>query len=281
MMMNSIFFVNSAFVFFILALLFSVLSVIFKKKYIMLLFNSVLLAASICLALALLKRWTENGYIPLTNLYETFIVFTFFFATAYFFIFRKLNNEWLNFTAAVMAILMLGYATAFTDASFKPLMPALKSNWLSIHVLSYMFSYSLIAVSFVISIVVCIQYILKRGEFSNNASINKNCLSAYNYKIIIIAFPLLNLGLITGSIWAKQAWGDYWSWDPKETWALICWLFYLIYLHFKISFKKLFPKISDKNFALIESLFLICGFYLILYTYFGLKSQTSMHTFYK
>ncbi len=259
----------------------NMLFIIFKnKKNFLNFFRLFLLLNSALIAVVIFKRWLNTGYAPLTNLFETFILMFFLVSLIYFFITFKIKSGWLNFSVLILIILMFAFMSQFLDASIKPLMPALKSNWLTVHVFSYMLSYSFIAISFVISVIVLIHFLTKNGEF-NPANTEKFTLSNYNYTLISLSFPLLNIGLFTGAIWAKQAWGDYWSWDPKETWALICWIYYLNYFHLRIWLARLLKNNSKKIIPVCESLFLIFGFFLILFTYFGLKSQNSLHSFYK
>ena len=150
-----------------------------------------------------------------------------------------------------------------------PLVPALKSNWLMMHVSIMMFSYSTLIIGSLLSIVFLVltqgkQVSLKGSsigvpvdlksnentpEIRNNTSINiamdegilekklslLESLDNLSYRIIGLGFPLLTIGIIAGAVWANEAWGSYWSWDPKETWALITWLVFAAYLHTRIT----------------------------------------------
>jgi ABC-type transport system involved in cytochrome c biogenesis permease subunit len=102
-------------------------------------------------------------------------------------------------------------------------MPALQSPWFVPHVTSYMISYALAAVGFVL-------YLVGKIE----ALRNKDCTDRYDmalYKILGLSFPFMTFGMLSGALWAEEAWGTYWSWDRKETWSLITWTLYLIYFH--------------------------------------------------
>ncbi|MBP7651827.1 cytochrome c biogenesis protein CcsA [Candidatus Dependentiae bacterium] len=271
--------INFCFIFLLLAFISNLFFIILKNKNIFLVFFRLFLSLNIIvIGIVIIKRWMDIDYVPLTNLFETFILMIFFVSVIYFFITFIIKSGWLNFSVLALIILMFAYMTRFLDSSVKPLMPALKSKWLTIHVFSYMLSYSLIALSFIISVIVIINFITRSGEF-DTAEKKSFILSDYNYTMISLSFPMLNIGLFTGSIWAKQAWGDYWSWDPKETWALICWVYYLNYFHIRIWLKRLLKNNFVKYIPVCESIFLIFGFFLILITYFGLKSQASLHSY--
>ena len=117
------------------------------------------------------------------------------------------------------------------------LVPALQSNWLTAHVITCFLGYAAFAVAFSLSLL----YLLKSrgGEgatgFLQTRLPPADLLDDYSYRIIAVGFPMLTLGIITGAAWANEAWGTYWSWDPKETWSLIVWLIYAAYLHARLA----------------------------------------------
>ncbi|MCX7914655.1 MAG: cytochrome c biogenesis protein CcsA, partial [Thermodesulfovibrionales bacterium] len=129
-----------------------------------------------------------------------------------------------------------------------PLMPALRSNWLFFHVLSSIASYSFFVIAGVYGVIYYINKNVKKIE-------------PYIYNILKIAFLFLTIGIITGAIWAEDAWGRYWSWDPKETWSLITWFFYAIILHLKRH------GVTEKKFALL----LFIGLLFVIFTYYGVN----------
>ena len=125
------------------------------------------------------------------------------------------------------------------------LVPALKSNWLMMHVSIMMLSYatliagSLIAIAFLI---ISRNSTETTSSFANSSSSVQTSqtslaltLDNLSYRTLGVGFPLLTLGILSGAVWANEAWGSYWSWDPKETWALITWLIFAIYFHFRIT----------------------------------------------
>jgi TatA/E family protein of Tat protein translocase len=120
------------------------------------------------------------------------------------------------------------------DAKIQPLLPALKSNWLIAHVITCFIGYAAFAVSTGLSIL----YLFKRSRSADSSATgvlalipDSRQLDEINYQMILFGFLWLSLGIITGSVWANSAWGNYWSWDPKETWSLITWLIYAAVLH--------------------------------------------------
>jgi cytochrome c-type biogenesis protein CcsB len=134
-----------------------------------------------------------------------------------------------------------------------PLVPSLQSNWLMMHVSMMMISYATLIVGSLFSILYLafftflsqdFQLALKLPLFSSSSSNSSSMSSSkyslletvdiWSYRIIGLGFPFLTIGIISGAVWANEAWGSYWSWDPKETWALITWLVFAIYLHCRL-----------------------------------------------
>jgi cytochrome c-type biogenesis protein CcsB len=113
----------------------------------------------------------------------------------------------------------------------------LQSNWLTAHVITCFLGYAAFALAFSLSLL----YLLKSrggegaGGFLETRLPSSSLLDDYSYRLIAVGFPMLTLGIITGAAWANEAWGSYWSWDPKETWSLIIWLIYAAYLHARLA----------------------------------------------
>ena len=150
----------------------------------------------------------------------------------------------------------------------QPLMPALQSIWFAPHVVAYMIAYSLMAVAFIIALYVVIFNRKDRGGWKiKKLLLIDNC--------ILLGYTFLTTGMLMGAIWAKDAWGHYWNWDPKETWALITWLSYLTYIHYR---KKIH---HNTNFALMMVLF---SFILLQFCWWGINylpsaQGISIHTY--
>ena len=210
------------------------------------------------------------GYAPVTNMYESMVLFGACIAAAYAVAERLLKIERTGWLVTLFAVLSIAFASFYTSSEIKPLIPALQSNWLTVHVISYFCAYAVLTVSFVSSII----YFFVRGrrEIRDNPGPSEK-FSAVTRKSIQFAFPLLTLGLLTGAVWAKEAWGDYWSWDPKETWSLVTWLIYLNFLHLRYTLPGLLKSLgwrADKA-PLIENIFAFCAFLANGFTYLGVN----------
>ena len=169
-----------------------------------------------------------------------------------------------------------------------PLVPALQSNWLMMHVSIMIFSYatlitgSLLSTLFLVisngkevkiqgnsynkSNKIMLTYKSEKINTNINTKLNRMSLlqgiDNLSYRIIGLGFPLLTLGIISGAVWANEAWGTYWSWDPKETWALITWITFAIYLH---------SRISQQLKGYIPSIIGSIGFVMIWICYLGVN----------
>ena len=147
----------------------------------------------------------------------------------------------VGFFVVPFALLGMAWAQLGLDSGIEPLVPALQSNWLLYHVITCFLGYAAFAVACGLSIMYLIR---ERQEDSSAGSPAGGIISMFpsikvlddlNYKAIMIGFPLLTLGIVTGAAWANYAWGTYWSWDPKETWSLIVWFVYAAFLHARIT----------------------------------------------
>jgi cytochrome c-type biogenesis protein CcsB len=239
-----------------------------------------MLIANLCIAALLAARWIAAGYFPLSNLYES-LFFLAWGITAIHLVAEKMSQSRLVGAAtAPVAMGICAFAALTLPDEMQnsaPLVPALKSNWLMMHVSVMMISYSTLMVGAVMAITFLIVTAGQQVELQGNSlgiggyRLNSNSadlgsgasatmptgnvatmtratvtlspqrlslaqtLDNVSYRIIGLGFPLLTIGIIAGGVWANEAWGSYWSWDPKETWALITWLFFAAYLHSRIT----------------------------------------------
>jgi cytochrome c-type biogenesis protein CcsB len=195
---------------------------------------------------AIILRWRESyamgvGHAPLSNLYESVVFFSWTIILIYGFIELKYKYRVVGAFVVPFALLGMAWAQTGLESGIEPLVPALQSNWLLYHVITCFLGYAAFAVACGISIMYLIKE--KQEGAAGNASAGGllamfpsiKILDDLNYKSIMIGFPLLTLGIITGAAWANYAWGTYWSWDPKETWSLIVWLIYAAFLHARIT----------------------------------------------
>jgi cytochrome c-type biogenesis protein CcsB len=227
-------------------------------------------------------RWLTYGYFPLSNLYESlmFLAWGITFTSA--FLEQKTKSSILGAISTPISLFVVGFAGLSLPESMQapsPLVPALKSNWLMMHVTVMMLSYASLIVGSLLGILFLIlttgreeEISLQGNSYGNNYSNNKLANTAFfkeesketysnllldesaatatikdnrlnllesvdnlSYRTISFGFPLLTIGIIAGAVWANEAWGSYWSWDPKETWALITWLVFASYLHARIT----------------------------------------------
>jgi cytochrome c-type biogenesis protein CcsB len=139
------------------------------------------------------------------------------------------------------ALLGMAWAQLSLNSGIEPLVPALQSNWLLYHVITCFLAYATFAVACGISIMYLIKERLEGKDGNNPAGglmsmfPSIKVLDDLNYKAIMVGFPLLTIGIVTGAAWANYAWGTYWSWDPKETWSLIVFFVYATFLHARIT----------------------------------------------
>jgi cytochrome c-type biogenesis protein CcsB len=258
-----------------------------------------LLISNLFITVILGWRWIESGYFPLSNLYESLLFFT--WGITFLTLLVELVTSLLLVGAVTtpLAMFIVGFATlSLPDGMQKaaPLVPALKSNWLMMHVSIMMFSYSTLIIGSLLSIVFLVltqgkQVSLQGSSIGviNSQTFdieNKNSLDNLNsntirkegilekklsllesldnlsYRIIGLGFPLLTIGIIAGAVWANEAWGSYWSWDPKETWALITWMVFAAYLHTRIT-----QSWKGKGPAILASI----GFVVVWICYLGVN----------
>jgi len=231
---------------------------------------------------AILLRWVESyqlgmGHAPLSNMYESLVFFSWCIALFYLLWERKLNSRVLGAFLLPFAFLFIGYASLAPGVSSKidPLVPALQSNWLHAHVITCFLSYA----SFALSCGVSVLYLIKnrkkeRGEKERGWLTlfpPLESLDTLVYKTIAVGFPLLTIGIVTGAAWANYAWGSYWSWDPKETWSLITWFVYAIFLHARFT-----REWQGRRTAILS----IIGFVSVIFTYFGVNYVLSgLHSY--
>ena len=189
-------------------------------------------------SLSIAFRWKEAGHPPLTSLFEATSFLSWALVLGYLFIDRRFPQAKTlgAFVAPVATVLML--YSSFCPKEILPLPPVLKSFWLPIHAAISLASYGffiLAAASGVMYLIQERQIKKKRlgGWFKRLPSLE--VLDRINELSLKIGFPLLTVGIITGAIWAEEAWGSYWSWDPKETWSLIMWLIYAALLHERLA----------------------------------------------
>jgi cytochrome c-type biogenesis protein CcsB len=254
--------------------------------------------ANLCIAALLGARWLEAGYFPLSNLYESLFFLTWGITTIHLIAENMSRSHLVGVVTAPVAMGITAFAAISLPGTMQqsaPLVPALKSNWLMMHVSVMMLSYATLMVGALLAIAFLVvtrgqnielrgssvgtgayrdkSYQLHRATDSVNLPVAETPMDAgkpgstatavltppivvastpspalspqrlsladtldnISYRVIGLGFPLLTIGIIAGAVWANEAWGSYWSWDPKETWALITWLVFAAYLHARIT----------------------------------------------
>ena len=190
----------------------------------------------------MLVRWYESylmgadiGHIPISNLYEVFILFC--LVTALFHLYYEAKYQSLVLGSFVLWIIaaavafILWYSVTRDAHQIQPLVPALQSWWMKIHVPANFIGYG----TFAIAAMVAIAYLLKAKNIMADRLPSIELLDDVMYKAIAVGFAFFTIATILGALWAAEAWGGYWSWDPKETWALIVWLNYAAWLHMRLT----------------------------------------------
>ena len=224
---------------------------------------------NLCLTAQLVLRWWESGHFPISNLYESLCFLAWGCTLTQLLVERSWPSPLVPAAATPMALGCVAFASfALPDRlqEASPLVPALRSSWLVMHVSVIMLSYAALLVGSLLSLAVLFTdrhntlelrsssigsggfrqaQLATATEGAGNASPPLQLssvampiaeqLDSLSYRTITVGFLLLSVGLVSGAVWANEAWGSWWSWDPKETWALICWLVYAAYLHTRLS----------------------------------------------
>nr|ATL58790.1 cytochrome c heme attachment protein [Salvinia cucullata] len=258
--------------------------------------------AFLCTTIFLLIRWVETKHLPLSNLYESSMFLSRSFSSLYILLKVVNENEWAGAVVAPGATLTHAFATLGLPEEIQRstlLVPALHSHWLMMHVSTMLLSYATSLCGSLSAIALPIIYFDRKDSYfigSNyetyirlsdtndyyqdrreiatekpffyflSLNLRKcqlvNQLDQWAYRIISLGFSLLTVGILSGAVWANEAWGSYWSWDPKETWALVTWLIHAIYLHTKMT-----QSWGREGPAIVASI----GFFLVRICFLGVN----------
>jgi cytochrome c-type biogenesis protein CcsB len=216
-------------------------------------------------------RWFKEGYFPLSNLYESLLFLTWCLTSVQLISEVKTSSKIIGSIITPLNLLLIAFSNSVLPVEMQkaaPLVPALQSNWLMLHVSMMMVSYATLILGSLLSILFLIlsfgsanstkNYMTVRSDTSGALIMNPELdssptyenstseiskekllfnLDNWSYRTISLGFPSLTLGIISGAVWANEAWGSYWSWDPKETWALITWIVFASYIHARLTKK--------------------------------------------
>nr|UDD77850.1 cytochrome c biogenesis protein [Eucalyptus behriana]UDD77935.1 cytochrome c biogenesis protein [Eucalyptus behriana]UDD78360.1 cytochrome c biogenesis protein [Eucalyptus behriana] len=260
-----------------------------------------MIATFLCITGLLVTRWIYSGHFPLSDLYESLIFLSWSFSVIHMVPYFKKHKNYLSTITAPSTIFTQGFATSglLTEMHQSEIVvPALQSQWLMMHVSMMILGYaallcgSLLSVALlVITLRKAIRVFSKKNNFLNesfsfveiqymnersNVLLTTSFCSSRNYyraeliqqldqwsyRIISLGFLFLTIGILSGAVWANEAWGSYWNWDPKETWAFITWTLFAIYLHTRTN-----KNWESLNCAIVASI----GFLIIWICYFGVN----------
>nr|YP_010442130.1 cytochrome c heme attachment protein [Clematis quinquefoliolata]QZH79357.1 cytochrome c heme attachment protein [Clematis chinensis]UTD47989.1 cytochrome c heme attachment protein [Clematis quinquefoliolata] len=260
-----------------------------------------MVAAFLCITGLLVIRWIYSGHLPLSNLYESLMFLSWSLSIIHMLPFFRKQKNLLSAITAPSAILTQGFATSglLTEMHQSTiLVPALQSQWLMMHVSMMVLSYASLLCGSLLSVALLAitfrknkQKMLKcknnhfrsfsfgKIQYVNEIShvLQNNCfisfrnyhrhqliqqLDCWSSRVISLGFLFLTIGILSGAVWANEAWGSYWNWDPKETWAFITWTIFAIYLHTRTN-----ENLQGSNSAIVASI----GFFIIWICYFGVN----------
>nr|YP_010165499.1 cytochrome c heme attachment protein [Clematis montana]QRN74070.1 cytochrome c heme attachment protein [Clematis montana] len=260
-----------------------------------------MVAAFLCITGLLVIRWIYSGHLPLSNLYESLMFLSWSLSIIHMLPFFRKQKNLLSAITAPSAILTQGFATSglLTEMHQSTiLVPALQSQWLMMHVSMMVLSYASLLCGSLLSVALlaitfrknkknfkkCKNNHFRSFSFGKIPYVNEishvlqnNCfisfrnyhrhqliqqLDCWSSRVISLGFLFLTIGILSGAVWANEAWGSYWNWDPKETWAFITWTIFAIYLHTRTN-----ENLQGSNSAIVASI----GFFIIWICYFGVN----------
>ena len=209
--------------------------------------------------------WVTLGYPPLRTMGETRLWFSFFLSLIGCFIYLRWRYRWILPFSCLMSVVFVCINVFKPEIHTEELMPALRSPWFVPHVIVYMFAYAVMGVATILALRV-LWLSRKPASYSTLETDLRLCDT-----LVRIGWGFLTMGIVMGALWAKQAWGDYWTWDPKETWAAATWLSYLLYLHLRQGQAPVFspatwtgPAVQSSIKSLRRHLFLLIFSFILL-----------------
>lgn len=223
------------------------------------------MAGVIGIAVYIALLWGELERPPMRTMGETRLWYSLFLPLAGVVIYGRWHYKWIFSFTTLLATVFVLINILKPEIHSKNLMPALQSPWFAPHVIVYMMAYALLGAAFAMSV-----YLIFFGR--------KNSISGYMPMVdnmVHVGYAFLTFGILMGAVWAKAAWGHYWSWDPKETWAAVTWFAYLGYIHYRLSHS------CDDRLALVM---LIINFCLLQMCWWGINylpsaQGSSIHTY--
>ena len=213
----------------------------------------------------ILWMWISLKRPPMRTQGETRLWYSFFVAFAGLLVYARWRYKWILSFSTLLSLVFICVNLFKPEIHSKALMPALQSPWFAPHVIVYMFAYALLGAATLMAV-----YLLFFSRKIDNSREMETCDN-----LVYTGFAFLTFGMLFGALWAKVAWGHYWSWDPKETWAAITWFSYLVYIHFRL----------QKPSEIRTSLWMLLGCFVCLQmcwwgiNYLPSARGNSMHTY--
>ena len=212
--------------------------------------------------------WASLSRPPLRTLGETRLWYSLFMVVSGLIVYIRWKYRWIQLFSLIVATVFICINILNPDIHDQSLMPALQSAWFVPHVTVYMFSYSVFGCAFLLSIIGLWR---RSGVYLPTTD-----------QLVRIGMSFLTFGMISGCIWAKQAWGSYWTWDPKETWAAATWCAYLVYIHRRL-YKAKSSNTAPASNAAPSYIWLIIGFLLLQMCWYGVNflpsAAASLHSY--
>ena len=231
-------------------------------------------SSNFLLFLILGLRWIISGYFPLSNLYESLLFLDWCLLFILIIAEAKTRTKLVGAVILPITFLIISFASLILPTQMQeaaPLVPALQSNWLMMHVSMMMLSYATLILGSLLSILFLViqkvttaksEILLAKQNITQSKAQLLENIDTWSYRTIGLGFPFLTIGIIAGAVWANEAWGSYWSWDPKETWALITWLVFAAYIHARLT-----QGWIGKKAAILGSV----GFFVVWICYLGVN----------
>jgi len=212
-----------------------------------------------------IARGVAAKRLPLSNQFEFANAFAWGVALMAIAVCARRKADWLKIAAMPAALLIMTYA-ALQPMEIRDLMPALRSAWFGVHIGSAVIAYA----AFVLAGCIGARFlIVSRREQEDDKALDQ--MDYLSYRLVSFGFLFLTVVILSGAIWAEQAWSSFWSWDPKEVWALITWIIYAVYLHLRLRRKHRGKKMA---------LFLVVAVFLVLFTFAGVNTlMHGLHTY--
>ncbi len=253
--------------FYMVAVLFYILHLVFPKiRVVRGGATTALVTAAVCQTVVIVLRGVVlGGRPPFQTLYESLSFFAWTAVLAY------LITEWHRkvrlpgLFVALVAGGAVAYALFGQNPAIKPLYPALQSTWFPWHVAIAFASYAIFVVAFAVEISYLLQILMWKMGSTRDYGITRENLPKFHrsvHQLVLFGFPMLTFGIISGAAWANEAWGVYWQWDPKETWSLITWFAFALYLHARVR-----PKWKGAP----SSIIMIVAFLCMITTFIGVS----------